>query len=70
MSKNLTKDLEDLELQISASDDASRALLLAKLEKTVRRLEEKGGVVPDQARAWLRGRNEDAVEEMFDNLPV
>lgn len=70
MTEQLTKKIEDLESQIAASDDASRALLIAKLEEVAKKLEEAGGVVPRSAHTWLRGQDEDEVEAQFDNLPV
>lgn len=54
----------------SLADPSARRELLEDLERHVEELEARGGKVPRSALALLRPDDDDAAEDLFDNMPV
>jgi hypothetical protein len=70
MAENLTARLIELHDELKLASEEQQEALLDRVEQAVLALEDKGLKVPSWARSALAARIDDAVEDMFDNMPV
>ncbi len=70
MIEDLKTRLEELHQDLEVATGDQREEVLDHLEQVVLGLEEADVKIPGWARAQLASRVEEAVEDMFDNMPV
>lgn len=68
--QKLTQEIADLEHRIAHSDPGTRRRVRAQLRRVVDTLEQPCAVTDLPGSVRRRSEADDAVEEMFDNLPV
>ncbi len=71
MSEQKFLDLiEKLEAEIEAADESARKEMQAQLHATVEQMKAKGFKVPQRLQQLDYDLEDEAVEDMFDNMPV
>ncbi|MGH1416668.1 MAG: hypothetical protein ACRBB0_24480 [Pelagimonas sp.] len=70
MIDDLKTRLKELKKELKLADDQQREELLDHLEEAVLGLESHGVEVPRWAKDMMASRVDEAVEDMFDNMPV
>ncbi|WP_299930273.1 hypothetical protein [uncultured Pelagimonas sp.] len=70
MIEDLKTRLEELHQELEVANDEQREEVLDHLEQVVLGLEAEDVAIPGWARAQLASRVDEAVEDMFDNMPV
>ncbi|MDX1780541.1 MAG: hypothetical protein R3256_04395 [Thalassovita sp.] len=62
--------IEQLEAEINAAEEGSRAQMQVQLHSVVEQMKSKGLEVPQRLQQLDDQLADDAVESMFDNMPV
>lgn len=69
-NEDLLHRARSLETSILGADGAVRMALRPEFSRVVDRLRQNGAAVPGRLRRLEAALVQDAVEEMFDNIPV
>ncbi|SMX29538.1 hypothetical protein TRP8649_03675 [Pelagimonas phthalicica] len=70
MIEDLKTRLDELHRDLEVANGDQREELLDHLEQVVLALEDKDVDIPGWAKALMASRVDEAVEDMFDNMPV
>ncbi|MBR9653449.1 hypothetical protein [Thalassovita aquimarina] len=68
--KKILELIEKLEAEIEAADDSDREDMQVQLHAVVAQMKDKGLKVPQRLSQLDHQLEDEAVESMFDNMPV
>lgn len=67
---NLQQRASQLETQINNASDKERLALLPQVDRVIATLKATGQIVPRKLERINNTLREEAIEDMFDNMPV